>query len=70
MINETHIDLVNIIQQYKLHRDDKTIQLAALETIKLYFIDKMLDHPKMLEQNTFKEIVEKATTIAKLYLDS
>lgn len=70
MINETHIDLVNIVQQYKLHRDDKTIQLTALETMKLYFIDKMLDHPKMLEQNTFKEIVEKATTIAKLYLDS
>lgn len=70
MINETHIDLVNIVQQYKLHKGDKTIQLIALETMKLYFIDKMLDHPKMLEQNTFKEIVEKATTLAKLYLDS
>ena len=70
MINETHVDIINIIQRYKVNKKDVSLKLAALETMKLYFIDKMLEHPKMLEQNTFSEIVKKATELAELYIDS
>lgn len=70
MINETHIDIINTLQRYKSNKNDKNVHLAALESMKLYFIDKMLEHPKMLEQNTFEDIVKKATTLAKLYIDS
>lgn len=70
MINETHVDIINILQRYKSNKKDKDVHLAALESMKLYFIDKMLEHPKMLEQNTFEDIVKKATTLAKLYIDS
>lgn len=70
MLNETHRELINIVQMFKLQKDDPNIGLAALETMKLYFIDKLLEHPKMLEQNSFKEIVSKATELAKIYLDS
>lgn len=70
MINETHVDIINILQRYKSNKNDKDVHLAALESMKLYFIDKMLEHPKMLEQNTFEDIVKKATTLAKLYIDS
>ena len=70
MINETHVDIINILQRYKSNKNDKDVHLAALESMKLYFIDKMLEHPKMLEQNTFEDIVKKATTLAKLYINS
>lgn len=70
MINETHVNIINILQRYKSNKNDKDVHLAALESMKLYFIDKMLEHPKMLEQNTFEDIVKKATTLAKLYIDS
>lgn len=70
MINETHVDIINVIQKYKVNKKNVSLKLAALETMKLYFIDKMLEHPKMLEQNTFAEIVKKATELAELYIDS
>lgn len=70
MINETHVDIINILQKYKSNKGDKGVHFAALECMKLYFIDKMLEHPKMLEQNTFEDIVKKATTLAELYIDS
>lgn len=70
MINETHVDIINILQKYKSNKSDRDAYLIALEFMKLYFIDKMLEHPKMLEQNTFEDIVKKATTLAKIYVDS
>ena len=70
MINETHTEIINVIQRYKLNKKDSNLKMAALEAMKLYFIDKMLEHPKMLEQNTFADIVRKATELAELYIDS
>lgn len=70
MLSEFHTGLINVVQQYKIKKDDPRVRMAALESMKLYFIDKMLEHPKMLEQNTFAEIVKKATEIATLYINS
>lgn len=70
MLNETHADIINVLQKYKCDKDDENLHRAALESMKLYFIDKMLEHPKMLEQNTFEDIVKKATSLAKIYIDS
>lgn len=70
MLNETHVDIINILQNYKCNKDNKDLHRAALESMKLYFVDKMLEHPKMLEQNTFEDIVKKATSLAEIYIDS
>lgn len=70
MLNEFHGSIINVVQQYKVDRHNPNVKMAALETMKLYFIDKMLEHPKMLEQNTFADIVKKATELATLYIDS
>lgn len=70
MLNETHVDIINVLQKYKSNKGDINLHRAALESMKLYFIDKMLEHPKMLEQNTFEDIVKKATSLAEIYINS
>lgn len=69
MLNEVHQEIINVILRYKSNPTDET-KLIALETMRLYFIDKTLEHPKMLEQNTFEDIVKKATMLAEMYINS
>lgn len=57
------------LRQTVLEGISDAIEKDKYEALRLHFTDMFLQHPNMLSNNTFKQIVTKAALFTKIYME-